>query len=125
MFVGKPVTVVSRGRQKLAAVVEVLPEPGASGFKRLSLTTDRGVVLKDVPHERDAVKGQPFWREGAPHDDPEALPDGYTAEGGEGGYFTLTAPDGSKVSGPSRGKFKGKEAAAEAAWHHRETTDTK
>lgn len=59
---------------------------------------------------REAEAGRP--------DDPEALPDGYTAEHVAGGYYTVTAPDGSAVEGPSGGKWQGRDGAAAGARAH-------
>jgi len=49
---------------------------------------------------------------------PEALPDGYSVEHAGAGYYTVTAPDGANVPGPSKGKFQGKDGAASGAWAH-------
>ena len=48
---------------------------------------------------------------------PAGLPDGYQMDG-KGGYYTLTAPNGSVVEGPSKGKWQGAPAAIAAAQEH-------
>lgn len=50
--------------------------------------------------------------------DPEALPPGYEAEHAGAGYYVLTAPGAAVVEGPSKGKFQGKDGAADGAWAH-------
>jgi hypothetical protein len=46
------------------------------------------------------------------------LPDGYTATNEGGGYYVVTAPDGSEVEGPSNGKFQGHDGAVDGARKH-------
>lgn len=51
-----------------------------------------------------------------PADDPEVMPPDYTKTGGGGGFYEVFRPDGTRVDGPSNGKWHGADGAAGAAW---------
>lgn len=69
---------------------------------------------EDVPTAGPAGDGEADVSYERP-EDPEALPPGYEASHGGGGYFTLHGPSGA-IAGPSNGKWQGLDATADAAW---------
>lgn len=59
-----------------------------------------------------------------PELEPESpLPEGYTTEKLAGGYYYLFDPDGSRIDGPSNGKWQGFDGVTQAAHAHKELTD--
>ena len=74
------------------------------------------ILIARRARERAADEASRAAEAGSLRRAPDALPAGYTLDGGEGGYYVLHRPDGETVPGPSRGKWQGRDGASEAAW---------